>query len=153
MKGLDSNQISDKSKKAVYAITYTSWNSEIVGTLLKEVTKELLNNGVDKKNILAKEVPGAFELPLASKKYALIESVDIVIALGAIIKGDTPHFDYISKACIDGLMTVSLETKKPVICGVLTTDDESQANKRADPDQMNKGSEFALTAMGMVDPD
>jgi len=153
MKGLDSNQISDKSKKAVYAITYTSWNSEIVGTLLKEVTKELLNNGVDKKNILAKEVPGAFELPLASKKYALIESVDIVIALGAIIKGDTPHFDYISKACIDGLMSVSLETKKPIICGVLTTDDESQANKRADPGQINKGSEFALTAMNMVDPD
>ncbi len=153
MKGLDSNQISDKSKKAVYAITYTSWNSKIVGTLLKEVTKELLNNGVDKKNILAKEVPGAFELPLASKKYALIESVDIVIALGAIIKGDTPHFDYISKACIDGLMSVSLETKKPVICGILTTDDESQANKRADPDQMNKGSEFALTAMSMIDPD
>ena len=153
MKGLDSNQISDKSKKAVYAITYTSWNSKIVGTLLKEVTKELLNNGVDKKNILAKEVSGAFELPLASKKYALKESVDIVIALGAIIKGDTPHFDYISKACIDGLMSVSLETKKPIICGVLTTNDESQANKRADPDQMNKGSEFALTAMSMVDPD
>jgi len=153
MKGLDSNQISDKSKKAVYAITHTSWNSEIVGTLLKEVTKELLNNGVDKKNILAKEVPGAFELPLASKKYALKENVDIVIALGAIIKGDTPHFDYISKACIDGLMSVSLETKKPIICGVLTTDDESQANKRADPGQINKGSEFALTAMNMVDPD
>lgn len=153
MKGLDSNQISDKSKKAVYAIAYTSWNSEIVGTLLEEVTKELLRNGVDEENILTREVPGAFELPLASKKYALKESVDIVIALGAIIRGDTPHFDYISKACIDGLMSVSLETKKPVICGVLTTDDESQANKRADPNQMNKGSEFALTAMSMVDPD
>ena len=153
MKGLDSNQISDKSKKAVYAIAYTSWNSEIVGTLLEEVTKELLRNGVDEENILTREVPGAFELPLASKKYALKENVDIVIALGAIIKGDTPHFDYISKACIDGLMSVSLETKKPVICGVLTTDDESQANKRADPNQMNKGSEFALTAMSMVDPD
>ena len=153
MKGLDSNQISDKSKEAVYAITYTSWNSAIVGTLLEETTKELLKNGVDKKNILVQEVPGAFELPLASKRCALKENIDIVIALGAIIRGDTPHFDYISKACIDGLMSVSLETKKPVICGVLTTDDESQANKRADPDQMNKGSEFALTAMSMVDPD
>lgn len=153
MKGLDSSQISDKSKKAVYAIAYTSWNSEIVGTLLEEVTKELLRNGVDEENILTREVPGAFELPLTSKKCALKENVDIVIALGAIIRGDTPHFDYISKACIDGLMSVSLETKKPVICGVLTTDDESQANKRADPNQMNKGSEFALTAMSMVDPD
>ena len=98
-------------------------------------------------------MPGAFELPLASKRCALKENIDIVIALGAIIRGDTPHFDYISKACIDGLMSVSLETKKPVICGVLTTDDESQAIKRADPDQMNKGSEFALTAMSMIDPD
>ena len=153
MKGLDSNQISDKSKKAVYAIAYTSWNSEIVGTLLEEVTKELLRNGVDEENILTREVPGAFELPLASKICALKENIDIVIALGAIIKGDTPHFDYISKACIEGLMSVSLEAKKPVICGVLTTDDESQANKRADPDQMNKGSEFALTAMSIVDSD
>jgi len=153
MKGLVSNQISNKSKKSIYAITYASWNSEIVGTLLEETTKELLKNGVDKKNILTKEVPGAFELPLASKEYALKENIDIVIALGAIIKGDTPHFDYISKACIDGLMSVSLETKKPVICGVLTTDDESQANKRADPNKMNKGSEFALTAMSMVDSD
>lgn len=151
MKGLDFNQISSKSKKSVYAIIYTSWNSEIVGALLEEATKELLKNGVDKKNILVKEVPGAFELPLASKKFALKENIDIVIALGAIIKGDTPHFDYISKACIEGLMSVSLETKKPVICGVLTTDDESQANKRSDPDQMNKGSEFALTAMTMID--
>ncbi len=149
MKGLDSNQISQESKKRVYAITYTSWNSEIVGSLLDEVTKELLRNGVDEKNILSKEVPGAFELPLASKIYALKERVDVVIALGAIIRGDTPHFDYISKACIEGLMTASLETKKPIICGVLTTDDIAQAQKRSDPNQMNKGAEFAVTAMNM----
>ena len=149
MKGLDSNQISQESKKRVYAITYTSWNSEIVESLLDEVTKELLRNGVDEKNILSKEVPGAFELPLTSKVYALKEKVDVVIALGAIIRGDTPHFDYISKACIEGLMTASLETKKPIICGVLTTDDIAQAQKRSDPNQMNKGAEFAVTAMNM----
>ena len=153
MKGLNSNHISDESKEAVYAITYTSWNSEIVNTLLEEVTKELLKNGVNKKRIITKEVPGAFELPLASKIYALKDNVDIVIALGAIIRGDTPHFDYISKACIEGLMKVSLETKKAVICGVLTTDDETQAKRRSDPNQMNKGSEFALTAMNMIDLD
>ena len=153
MKGLNSNHISDESKEAVYAITYTSWNSEIVNTLLEEVTKELLKNGVNKKRILTKEVPGAFELPLASKIYALKDNVDIVIALGAIIRGDTPHFDYISKACIEGLMKVSLETKKAVICGVLTTDDETQSKRRSDPNQMNKGSEFALTAMNMIDLD
>ena len=134
----------------VYAITYTSWNSEIVRSLLDEVTKELLRNGVNEKNILSKEVPGAFELPLASKVYALKEQVDVVIALGAIIRGDTPHFDYISKACIEGLMTASLETKKPIICGVLTTDAIAQAQKRSDPNEMHKGSEFAVSAMSMT---
>ena len=153
MKGLNSNHISDESKEAVYAITYTSWNSEIVNTLLEEVTKELLKNGVNKKRILTKEVPGAFELPLASKIYALKDNVDIVIALGAIIRGDTPHFDYISKACIEGLMKVSLETKKAVICGEKTTQQHTQAKRRSDPNQMNKGSEFALTAMNMIDLD
>ena len=151
MKGFDTNKISDKASNKVYAITYTSWNSEIVGALLKAVGKELLKNGVDEKNILSKEVPGAFELPLASKNLASKDNIDVVIALGAIIRGDTPHFDYISKACIEGLMTASLKTNKPIICGVLTTDDTAQAKKRSDPDQMNKGSEFALTAMHLAD--
>ena len=150
MKRFDANEISDVSLNKVYAITYTSWNSEIVGVLLEEATKELIRNGIDEKNILCKEVPGAFELPLASKNLALKANVDVVIALGAIIRGDTPHFDYISKACIEGLMSASLETNKPIICGVLTTDDIVQAKKRSDPDQMNKGSEFALTAMHLA---
>ena len=78
------------------------------------------------------------------------EKVDVVIALGAIIRGDTPHFDYISKACIEGLMTASLETKKPIICCVLTTDDIAQAQKRSYTNQMNKGAEFDVTAMSMA---
>jgi len=149
MKGLESSTISDKSKKAKYAIVYTSWNKEIVSVLFEEVTKELLKNGVDKKNIINKEVPGAFELPLSSKLQAQNNEVDVVIALGAIIKGDTPHFDYISKACIEGLMKSSLDTNKPIICGVLTTVNLDQAKQRSDPNQMNKGSEYALSAMSM----
>ncbi len=93
MKEFDANEISDEALNKVYAITYTSWNSEIVGALLEEATKELIRNGIDEKNILSKEVPGAFELPLASKNLALKANVDVVIALGAIIRGDTPHFD------------------------------------------------------------
>ena len=150
MKGFDTNEISNEALNKVYAIAYPSWNSEIVGALLEEATKELINNGVNKKNIFSKEVPGAFELQLASKNLASKGNVDVVIALGAIIRGDTPHFDYISKACIAGLMSASLETNKPIICGVLTTDDIVQAKKRSDPDQMNKGSEFALTAMHLA---
>jgi 6,7-dimethyl-8-ribityllumazine synthase len=151
MKGLDANKISVNASSRVYAITYTSWNSEIVGALFESVSKKLLEYGINEKNILSKEVPGAFELPLASKNYALKDNVDVVIALGAIIRGDTPHFDYISKACIEGLMIASLETNKPIVCGVLTTDDIAQAQKRSDPSQMNKGSEFALTALHLGD--
>ena len=87
MKGFDTNEISNEALNKVYAIAYTSWNSEIVGALLEEATKELINNGVNKKNIFSKEVPGAFELPLASKNLASKGNVDVVIALGAIIRG------------------------------------------------------------------
>ena len=101
------------------------------------------------KNIILKEVPGAFELPLAAQKCA--ENSSSVIALGAIIKGDTPHFDFISSSCIGGLQDVALKTNKPIICGVLTTENLEQAKERSDPNQMNKGREFALSAMNMVD--
>ena len=70
---------------------------------------------------------------------------------GAIIKGDTPHFDFISSSCIEGLQDVALKTNKPIICGVLTTENLDQAKERSDPNQMNKGREFALSAMNMVD--
>ena len=79
------------------------------------------------------------------------ENISSVISLGAIIQGDTPHFDFISSACIEGLQNVSLKTKIPVICGVLTTHTVEQAKERSDPNKMNKGKEFALSAMNMVD--
>ena len=98
----------------------------------------------------SKEVPGAFELPLATQSIAENESVSSVISLGAIIQGDTPHFDFISNACIEGLQTVALKTNVPIICGVLTTNTIEQAIERSNPDKMNKGKEFALSAMNMV---
>ena len=149
MKGFDKIEVSDIAKQGTYSIVYTSWNSQIINDLLQETKKELISQGVPDKNIILKEVPGAFELPLAAQKCA--ENSSPVIALGAIIKGDTPHFDFISSSCIEGLQDVALKTNKPIICGVLTTENLDQAKERSDPNQMNKGREFALSAMNMVD--
>ena len=150
MKGLEIKEISDKAKQATYGIVFTSWNAVIVQDLLEETQKELLSQGVERENIIIKEVPGAFELPLATQSIAENESVSSVISLGAIIQGDTPHFDFISNACIEGLQTVALKTNVPIICGVLTTNTIEQAIERSNPDKMNKGKEFALSAMNMV---
>ena len=149
MKGFDKIEVSDIAKQGTYSIVYTAWNSEIINDLLQETKKELISQGVPDKNIILKEVPGAFELPLAAQKCA--ENSSSVIALGAIIKGDTPHFDFISSSCIGGIQDVALKTNKPIICGVLTTENLDQAKERSDPNQMNKGREFALSAMNMVD--
>ena len=150
MKGLEVKEITEKAKQGKYGIVYTSWNANIVQDLLNETKNELLNQGVLKKNIIVKEVPGAFELPLAAQFLAL-EEASAVISLGAIIKGDTPHFDFISNACMDGLQNVALKTNVPIICGVLTTNTADQAIERSHPDKMNKGKEFAISAMNMVD--
>ena len=149
MKGFNRGEFTEKSKNSKYGIVYTTWNTEIVSDLLEEACKELIEQGVDSKNIITKEVPGAFELPLAAK--LLSKDCSTVIALGAIIRGDTPHFDYISSACVQGLQSTALETEVPIICGVLTTDNDEQALERSDPNRMNKGKEFAQTAMNTVD--
>lgn len=151
MKGLKISNISEKSRQGSYGIVYTSWNADVVQDLLNETKKELLNQGVDEKNITIKEVPGAFELPLATQFLAEEKEISAVISLGAIIRGDTPHFDFISSACIEGLQNVALKTSVPVICGVLTTNTVEQALERSEPSKMNKGKEFALSAMSMVE--
>jgi len=151
MKGLKTKDISVKAKQGLYGIVFTSWNASIVQDLLKETKKELISQGVDEANIYLKEVPGAFELPLATQFIAEKEGISSVIALGAIIRGDTPHFDFISSSCLEGLQDVALKTRIPVICGVLTTNTIEQAEERSDPNKMNKGKEFALTALNMVD--
>ena len=150
MKGLEVKEITEKAKQGKYGIVYTSWNADIVQDLLNETKNELLNQGVLEKNIIVKEVPGAFELPLAAQ-FLVLEEASAVISLGAIIKGDTPHFDFISNACLDGLQNVALKTNVPIICGVLTTNTMDQAIERSHPDKMNKGKEFAISAMNMVD--
>ena len=151
MKGLKTKDMSVRAKQGLYGIVFTSWNASIVQDLLKETKKELISQGVDEGNIYLKEVPGAFELPLATQFMAEKEGILSVISLGAIIRGDTPHFDFISSSCLEGLQDVALKTGIPVICGVLTTNTIKQAQDRSDPNKMNKGKEFAITALNMVD--
>ena len=151
MKSLKTKDISVKAKQGLYGIVFTSWNASIVQDLLKEAKKELISQGVDEANIYLKEVPGAFELPLATQFIAEKEGISSVISLGAIIRGDTPHFDFISSSCLEGLQDVALKTRIPVVCGGLTTNTIEQAEERSDPNKMNKGKEFALTALNMVD--
>ena len=150
MKGIKTFSPSLKSINASYGIVFTTWNEEIVGSLLENSKKELLSLGVKEENITLVEVPGAFEITLSAKVLAST-SVDAVIALGAIIKGDTPHFDFIASSCTEGILQASLELKKPIIFGVLTTNTEEQALQRSDVDRENKGAEFAQGAMQMIE--
>ena len=149
-KGLSKDiTITKTSSNSFYGIISTNWNSHIVEVLKENAISTLVENGVNKDHIIQRIVPGAFELPVAAKN--LCPDVDVVLALGAIIKGETPHFDYISQACSMGLMQASLETSKPVLFGVLTTENEKQAIDRASPQKENKGKELALSALQMVE--
>jgi len=95
-------------------------------------------------------VPGAFELPVATRKLALSGRYDALIALGAVIRGDTPHFDYVAGECASGLAQIALDTGLPVAFGVLTTDTVEQASDRAGGKDGNKGADAALTAIEMA---
>ena len=113
-------------------------------------TRTSLSHGVADKDILIVRVPGAFELPLAVKKLASRDDCDAVIALGAVIRGGTPHFEYVAGECVKGLGQVSLDSGKPVTFGVLTVDSIEQAIERSGTKAGNKGAEAAITAVEMV---
>ena len=138
-------------RDARYSIVAARFNDFVVNALIKGALSCLDRHGVDRNAIELIRVPGAFELPLATQFMAEKEGISSVISLGAIIRGDTPHFDFISSSCLEGLQEVALKTRIPVICGVLTTNTIEQAEERSDPNKMNKGKEFALTALNMVD--
>ena len=133
-----------------YGLLSTQWNRSIVQIMLENAEKELTSNGVPHENIIKIVVPGAYELPLAAKRM-LEKNIDAVIALGAVIKGETPHFDFVSSSCANGLTRVSLDSNKPVLFGVLTTETQEQAIQRADPDKGNKGAEVAQSAMELLE--
>ena len=138
------------SQDKKYGIIVGRFNEFIGGKLLSGAIDGLKRHGVEEDNIEVAWVPGAFEMPLIAKKMAKSGKYDAVICLGAVIRGSTPHFDYVSSEVTKGVAHVSLETEIPVIFGVLTTDSIEQAIERAGTKAGNKGFDAALTAIEMV---
>jgi len=132
------------------AIVLGRFNSFIGDALLGGAIDVLKRNGVKAENITVVYVPGAFEIPLAARKLADNGEYDGVIALGAVIRGSTPHFDYVAGECAKGLNSVQLETGVPIGFGVLTVDSIEQAIERAGTKAGNKGAEAAMTVVEMV---
>lgn len=147
MKTIEGLLISENQK---YAIVVGRFNEFIGSKLLGGAIDTFVRHGVKKEDVEIIWVPGAFEMPLIAKKLAKSNKYDGVICLGAVIRGATAHFDYVSGEVTKGIASVSLETEVPVIFGVLTTDTIEQAIERAGTKAGNKGSEAAATAIEMA---
>lgn len=133
-----------------FAIIVGRFNEFIGSKLLSGAVDGLKRHGVKEEDIDIAWVPGAFEIPLIAKKLANNEKYDGVLCLGAVIKGATPHFDYVCSEVSKGVATVSLETSKPVIFGVLTTNSIEEAIERSGTKSGNKGFDAAVTAIEMA---
>ena len=133
-----------------YAIVVARFNSFVVESLLSGAIDTLKRHGVDEANITVVRVPGAWELPLVAKKLAEKKGHDAIIALGAVIRGGTPHFDFVCNEAAKGLGVVGLEFGLPVVFGVLTTDSIEQAIERSGTKAGNKGADAAMVAIEMI---
>lgn len=142
------SKVNLSSKKI--AIVLAEWNEEITEALYEGAVQTLLSSGLKKDNIIRKTVPGTFELSLGGLWMAEQEDIHAVICLGCVIQGDTPHFDYICQAVAYGITEAGLQTRKPVVFGVLTTLNKQQALERAGGKYGNKGEEAAITALRML---
>lgn len=132
-----------------FAIVVSQWNAQITGALLNGAYKGLLENGAKEENIELIEVPGSYELISGSDIALRNPELDAVITLGCVIQGETRHFDFICDAVANGIAQVGIKYNKPVIFGVLTTDNQEQALDRAGGKHGNKGEEAAITAIQM----
>ncbi|MBN2106437.1 MAG: 6,7-dimethyl-8-ribityllumazine synthase [Deltaproteobacteria bacterium] len=133
-----------------FALIVSRFNDFVVGRLQEGSVDAIVRHGGDEKNIEIIKVPGAFEIPLIAKKAAKSGKYDAVICLGAVIRGATPHFDYVAAEVSKGVATVGLETEIPITFGVLTTDNIEQAIERAGSKSGNKGWDAAVSAIEMV---
>ncbi len=132
------------------ALAASRFNQFIVDQLVEGARDALQREGVPEADVQLYWVPGAFELPLLADRLARTGAFDAVVALGAVIRGGTPHFEYVSDACNTGLMRVALDRGLPVVMGVLTTDTIEQALERAGTGEGNKGFDAATTALQAV---
>jgi len=148
MKVIEGNKLAVGKK---FAIVVSRFNSFIVESLLAGALDELKRTGgVKDEDITIIRVPGAYELPLAAQRLAAKKQFDAIIAIGAVIRGGTPHFDFVAGECNKGLAQVALNHDVPVAFGVITTDSIEQAIERAGTKAGNKGAEAAASALEMV---
>ena len=144
-------QISDYSiEGARFAIVAARFNAVITDALLEGALSTLAEHGVPEDHVSVVQVPGAFEIPITAKRLAASGRYEAIIALGAVVRGDTPHFEYVAGECARGVGRVALEEDVPVIFGVLTTDTDEQARERAGGKEGNKGFEAAIAGLEMV---
>jgi len=135
---------------ARFCIVASRFNSFIVDQLVSGAIDALLRHGADQQSIHLVKTPGAYELPLAVQQVAATKRYDAIVVVGAVIRGSTPHFDYVAGECVKGISSVSLKYEIPVSFGVLTVDTIEQAIERAGTKAGNKGAEAALSAIEMV---
>lgn len=135
---------------ARFAIIAARFNHGVVDRLLHGAIDTFARHGVDASRVDVVRVPGAFELPLAAVALGRRDDISAVVTLGCVIRGGTPHFEYVCAECARGIGSAALSLEKPVIFGVLTTDDQEQADERAGGAHGNKGAEAALAALEMV---
>lgn len=145
----DKNSLPDASCLRI-AIVSSEWNSEITESLLKGAYDTLVENGVKPENIFVEHVPGTFELTYGARRSALHYRPDAVIVLGSVVRGGTPHFEYVCQGVTHGIAALNATIDIPVIFGVLTTNDMKQAHDRAGGILGNKGDEAAVTAIKMA---
>ncbi|HEX3793198.1 MAG TPA: 6,7-dimethyl-8-ribityllumazine synthase [Acidimicrobiales bacterium] len=126
------------------------FNGGITMRLIQGALDALEEAGTDRSDISVAWAPGAFELPLVARAFALAGKVDTVLCFGAVVRGDTGHYDLVAGGCATGIQDVQLSTGVPVVFGVLTTETLAQALERSEPDETNKGREAALTGIEMV---
>lgn len=138
------------AKDQKFCILVSRFNDFITGKLLEGSLDALVRSGANDKDITVVRVPGAFEIPVVAKKVAASGKYDAIICLGAVIKGSTPHFDYVSAEVSKGVAAVGMDSGMPVIFGVLTTDSIEQAIERAGSKAGNKGFDAAMAAVEMV---
>ena len=148
--GIRTTEGSLSSNNGNYVIVVARWNSFVVEHLLEGAIDTLRRHGISDQQMHIVRVPGAFEIPLACQRAAKLPNCDAIIALGAVIRGGTTHFDYVAGECTKGLAQVQMDTSTPISFGVLTVDSIEQAIERSGTKAGNKGAEAAMSALEMV---
>lgn len=146
----DFNSVPDASGMK-FGIVVSEWNYNITGALMRGAVETLQKHGAKEENIIVMHVPGSFELTFGANQFIKQTDVDAVIAIGCVVRGDTPHFDYVCAGTTQGIAQLNAEADIPVIYGLITTNTMEQAEERAGGKLGNKGDECAITAIKMID--